>query len=488
MAEGKHLRGGVRYENVDPEYLAQRSLRKGAGWKLLWAMGVGAVISGYFSGWNTGLSVGGFGGLAIATILMTVMYVCMVYSIAELSAALPHAGGFYSFARNAFGPWGGMIVGISDTIEYVLTPAVVVYYIGGALSTILPDVPPWIWWVGFYTVFVGINVLGVSLTFKAGLVVTLLAMLVLAVFYVSAVTSGVFNPDLLLNVPADPGNSAFLPKGVYGIFAAIPFAIWFYLAIEQLPLAAEETVDAEKNMPKALIYGILTLILLTVLTLVINSGVGGGAVAIGPSTAPLPDGFQAIFGKGVTTVILTLIAVTGLVASLHTIIYAAGRVLFALSRSGYYPRWLSVTGARTRTPHRALVASAIIGLVVAWILQFNTDSKIGAALLSMAVFGAVISYTMVMLAFIRLRIAQPNLRRPYRSPLGIPGAAIGTVLSFLALIATPAVEANRPGVYGTAIFFAVMLIYFAVYSSKKLVAQSPEEEVALVRKSEAELA
>ncbi len=274
---------GVRYENVDAGYLDQRKLKKSAGWILLWALGVGAVISGDFGGWNLGLAAGGFGGLAIATALMTVMYVCMVYSIAELSAALPHAGGFYSFARNAFGPWGGMIVGISDTIEYVITPATIVFFIGGYMQTLLPSVPLPVWWAGFYAVFLALNILGVELTFKVGLAVTALAMLVLAAFYVAAIGSGAFKPTLLFNIPPDPGQTSFLPKGIFGIFAAIPFAIWFYLAIEQLPLAAEETKDVVTNMPKALIYGILTLIVLTVGTLILNTGIGGGAVAMGAS-------------------------------------------------------------------------------------------------------------------------------------------------------------------------------------------------------------
>lgn len=478
---------GVKYVDVAASYLDDRKLRKHAGWLLLWALGVGAVISGMYSGWNLGLAAGGFGGLAIATVLMTVMYVCMVYSIAELSAALPHAGGFYSFARNAFGPWGGMIVGISDTIEYVLTPAVIVFFIGGFMNTLLPAVPLWVWWAGFYAVFTLINIRGVEITFRVGLIVTVLAIVVLIAFFVLAIAKGAFNPALLFNIEPKAGGTTFLPFGAFGVYAAIPFAIWFYLAIEQLPLAAEETKDVVSDMPKALIYGILTLVGLALLTLVLNTGVGGGALAMGASGAPLPDGFKAIFGDGLTTAAFTVIALVGLVASFHTVIYAAGRVLFALSRSGYYPQWISVTGKTTHTPHRALILSAAVGFVVA--LVCSIDSKtVGAALLSMSVFGAVISYAMVMAAYIKLKITRPNLPRPYKSPLGIPGAVVGVVLALVGLTATMAVEANRPAVIGTAIFLVVMLTYFAFYSSKRLVAKAPEEEVALVAEAEKELA
>ncbi len=88
----------------------------------LWAMGVGAVISGDFFGWNFGLRDGGFGGMLLAVGVMTAMYLGLCLSIAEMSAALPHAGGAYSFARTAMGPWGGYITGLAENMEYILTP------------------------------------------------------------------------------------------------------------------------------------------------------------------------------------------------------------------------------------------------------------------------------------------------------------------------------------------------------------------------------
>lgn len=487
--------GGARYENVDQDYLDKRKLRKSAGWILLWALGVGAVISGDYFGWNFGLTAGGFWGLTIATFLMAVMYVCMVYSIAELSTALPHAGGFYSFTRNALGPLGGFICGVTDTIEYVVTPAVVVVGVGGYLNALVPSIPVWVWWLVSYIIFVAINIRGVELTLKVGLVITILATAVLVFFYIAAPLSGAFSWDLLFNIPPDPGQSAtWLPKGWSGVFYALPFAIWFYLAIEQLPLAAEETHDIVNDMPKALIWGIVTLLILSLFVLVLNSGVGGGAVAIGASAAPLSDGFQAIFGLGATSIILTLIGLTGLIASFHTIIYAYGRVLFALSRAGYFPRWISVV-SNNHTPHIALILGGVIGFVCALLLDFATrgvlgetaSAAVGGALLYMAVFGAVISYALVMLSYIVLKVKRPELPRPYKSPLGIPGAAVGTALAILALLACLTNPDYLRGVYGVVAFLIVALIYYFAYSSKRLVAQAPEEEVALLADAQKEL-
>jgi ethanolamine permease len=365
---------------------------------------------------------------------------------------------------------------------------VIVVGIGGYLHTLFPGVPTYLWWLLAYMVFVGINVKGVELTLKVGLLITLLAMAVLVIFYFGALFNGAFSWDLVFNMKPEPGNSTFLPKGWYGVFAALPFAIWFYLAIEQLPLAAEETVDVVKDMPKALILGIFTLLALSVFTLVLNPGVNGGAAAIGISEAPLADGFKAVFGAGATTTVLTLIALTGLIASFHTIIYAYGRVLFALSRAGYFPRWISVTGKTTHTPHYALISGAVIGFLCAVIIDRFGKGIVGAALLNMAVFGAVISYAAVMFAYIKLRQDRPELERPYKSPLGIAGAYVGAFLALLSLAATFAVPDYRPGVLGVAFFLITALLYFALYSSGRLVAQAPEEEVALILEAEKELA
>jgi ethanolamine permease len=106
----------------------------------------------------------------------------------------------------------------------------------------------------------------------------------------------------------------------------------------------------------------------------------------------------------------------------------------------------------------------------------------------MAVFGAVISYALVMISYIVLKINRPDLPRPYVSPLGVPGAAVGAVLAIIALFACFSIESYRPGVWGTAIFLAVCIVYYFIYSSRHLVAQAPEEEVALMAEAQKELA
>jgi ethanolamine permease len=405
-----------------------------------------------------------------------------------MSAAMPNAGGFYGFTRGTFGPGTAFLNSTTDMVEYVVTPAVIVAGIS-AYADVIVDLPNWIWWLGFYAVFVAINVWGTELTFKVALVVAGLSVLVLAVMYVGVLVTGSFDPDLLTNIPANPdraGSSSFLPEGYYGIWAALPFAIWFYLAIEQLPLAAEESHDVTRDMPRALITGMVALFVLSILTLVLNSGVGGGAIEVGSVAEPLNVAFIEIFGEGTGQKFLAAIALIGLVASFHAIIYAYGRVLFAASRSGYIPRSISKVTSR-KTPGRALVLGAVVGFVLVVLLDQYGDGSLGSALLTMAVFGATFSYALVMLTYVVWRKKRPNVDRPYVSPLGIVGGYLGLVISIVALAATVALEDNRPGVYGTAIFVGAMFVYYWFYSRHRLVANSPEEAIALMHEAEQEI-
>ena len=449
MAEKRH-EGGVSYHVPEKDYFEKRELRRHAGVFALWALGVGAVISGDFSGWNLGFAVGGWGGMFIATIVIAIMYLGLTYSIAEMSPALPHTGGAYSFARTAFGPWGGFITGIAENIEYVLTPAVIMFFIGSYLTAIFetPAAFQPVWWILGYVVFVGLNARGVELSFTVTVIVTLLAIAILLVFFVSAIPFFDFS-KYAMNIGVDAsgaavelpdGHGPFLPLGTHGILAALPFAVWLFLAIEELPLAAEESADPKRDMPKGIMLGMFTLIGLGFLVLLINPAIPitrevtdaagtttivHGAFALGTSGEPILDGFRAIFGSSAAK-ILALIAVAGLIASFHTIIFAYGRQIFSLSRAGYFPHFLSVTDGTHKTPNVALVAGGLLGLAVMLVVWFTmggdaAGSFIGGVLLNMAVFGAMFSYLLQALTFIKLRRSFPNIERPYRSPFGVLG-------------------------------------------------------------------
>ncbi|MBB4679243.1 ethanolamine permease [Crossiella cryophila] len=473
--------GGVDYTHVEAAYLEQRQLKKGAaGWVLLAGLGVSYVISGDFSGWNSGLAQGGFGGLLIATILVAVMYTCMVFGLAEMASAMPVAGAGYGFARRALGPLGGFATGTAILIEYTIAPAAISVFIGGYVQALglFGLTNGWPVYLVCYAIFVGVHLYGVGEALRLMFVITAIAVVGLVIFVVAMIP--MIDLSRLTDIPPTDavGASPFLPFGYAGILAAFVYGIWFFLAIEGVPLAAEEARDPRKDMPKGIVAAMLVLLVFAALILIAAPG-GAGSNALKSSDNPLPAALRAVYGSNaVIADIVNYIGLAGLVASFFSIIYGYSRQLFALSRAGYLPRKLSVTGKR-KTPILALLVPGAIGFILAAITQN------GAKLINIAVFGAAVSYVLMMVSHIVLRIREPNLPRPYRTPGGVVTTSIALVLAAAAVVATFLVDILAAGVMAG--IFLLALAYFWFYSRHHLVAQAPEEEFEAVRRATAEL-
>ncbi|MFF3860712.1 ethanolamine permease [Streptomyces sp. NPDC002209] len=462
-------------------YLERRTLRRGsAGWLLLTGLGVAYVVSGDFSGWNVGLAQGGFGGLAIATALMGAMYACLVFSLAELSAILPTAGGGYGFARRALGTWGGFLTGTAILIEYILAPAAIAIFIGDYVESLdlFGLTSGWPVYLACFAIFIGIHLWGVGEALRFSLVVTAIAVIALIVFALGAFTG--FDPSNLDDIAVDTtaaGSSSWLPLGVLGIWAAFPFGMWFFLGVEGVPLAAEEAKDPVRSMPRALSISMGILVLLALVTFLASTG-ARGADAIKDAGNPLVVALEGNPGLSWLKTFVNYAGLAGLVASFFSLIYAGSRQLFALSRAGYLPRFLSLTSKR-KAPYLGLLIPGAIGFALA------AATGNGPRMLNIAVFGATISYALMALSHIVLRRREPGLERPYRTPGGIATSSVAFVLALSALVATFLVDKDAAfialGVY------AVALAYFALYSRHHLVASAPEEEFAALAEAEAEL-
>jgi len=473
---------GATYTRAGQDYFQKRTLKRSAGIWGLWGLAVAAVISGDFSGWNFGIDYAGFGGMLIAFVILVAMYYGMIFAIGEMAAAMPHTGGAYSFARSAMGPWGGLVTGLAETIEYVATTAVIVYFSASYADAITSELlnfslPAWVWWIILYAVFIGLNSAGAAISFKFAIVVSIISIAIILVFSAMAIFSGAFEWANLWDIAPDPGQTEFLPHGVVPILFALPFAMWFFLGIEELPLAAEESHNPERDIPRAGFIARTTLIITGLLVLFLNTGVVG-AEATGTAGEPLLDGFRAIVGDQLAA-ILALFALIGLLASLQGIMFAYGRNMYSLSRAGYYPRFLSLTGKR-QTPWVALLVGAVIGFIALVLVESlgGAGGVAGAIVLNIAIWGAVIAYALQMVSFIILRRKFPNANRPYRSPWGVPGAVIALVISVLIFFGFFINEPARPAIIAIAIVYVVILIGFAVFFRHRLVL-SPEEEYAL---------
>ena len=474
--------GRVTYVTTDKDYFSKRQLKRTAGAFGLWSIGVAAVVSGDFSGWNGGIAQAGWGGMLIAAFVVYLMYVLMLNSISEMASAMPHTGGAYSFARAAMGPWGGFFTGLAETVEYVMTAATIVYFSSAYADAILLDLTGWsldehglrwVWWLILYVVFVLINWAGAETSFRFAGVVSVAALAIVAIFGVGALVTGKADFSSLLNIAPEAGGSAFLPFGAGAIFFAMPFAMWLFLGIEQLPLSAEEVRDPERNIPKSSRLCIFTLGLSALIIVFLNPAVVGSRNLAG-SDEPLLDGYRAILPGNLASV-LSIFALVGLLASVQGIMYAYGRNLYSLSRAGYYPAFLSLTGKR-KTPYWGLIVGAVIGFAALFIIAYGGEGA-GSVVLNIAVWGAVLAYLLQMVSYVLLKKRMPDIERPFVSRFGTAGAVIAGLLALCIFVAVLLNPDYRLAVYAMVAIYVLATVFFAVYGRKHLVL-SPEEEFA----------
>lgn len=460
------------------EFMEHRQLKKGvAGWMLLATLGVSYVISGDYAGWNFGIATAGWGGMLVAALLMGLMYFTLVLVLAELSAAIPTAGGGYSFARRAMGPVGGFATGLAVLLEYAIAPAAIVIFIGQYVDALMGWNGPMVY-AAFYIVFIGVHLIGAGEAMRTMMVITAFA--VIAVIATGIGLFPHFEVANLFDIAANPevsGSTTFLPEGWGGVWAALPFGIWLFLAVEGVPLAAEEAKDPAKDVPRGIIAAMLFLLCSATMVMLLVPG-AAGAKAAGSYGAPLVDALRAVYGENsMLASFVNVVGLAGLIASFFSIIYGYSRLVFALSRGGYLPEVLSRTGER-KVPVWGLIIPGIVGFIASL-------SGEGDMMIMIAVFGATISYALQCYSFILLRNKEPDLARPYKTPGGKLTACISMILAIIALTSCFVYD-SRAAFWAVGLYAAGML-YFFVFKYKEVSKHSAAEEFAAIQEAEEEL-
>jgi ethanolamine permease len=406
----------------------------------LWAIAVGLVISGEYFGWNYGWGVAGTIGFLIATLIITVMYITFIFSYTELTTSIPHAGGAFAYSYRAMGPFGGLIAGYATLIDFLLATPAIAFALGSYLHFLYPAIPVLQSALFFNVVFIFINILGVKESATFSVFITILAVAELLLFM------GVIGPHFkMANYISNP-----MPFGWTGIFAALPYAVWFYLAIEGVAMVAEEVNDPERNIPKGYISGLATLTFLALGVMILTGGITDWR-KLSSLDYPLPEAIAVVLGKGSgLTKIFASIGLFGLVASFHGTILASSRQVFAMARSGYLPRGLAKINHRFKTPHWSVIAGGFVSFVA---LFTGTTSQV----IILSVLGAVVMYMMSMISLFILRKKEPGLSRTFKAPFYPVFPAIALILSTVCLVAIIYYNLMVSGIFLAGLAAAIIL-------------------------------
>ena len=440
------------------------TLGKTLGSFQLWGIAVGLVISGEYFGWSYGWASAGTLGFLVTSLFIALMYTTFVFSFTELTTAIPHAGGPFEYSRRAFGPTGGYIAGFATLVEFVFAPPAIALAIGAYMNVQFPALDPkWVA-VGAYVVFMALNIAGMRIAASFELAVTLIAIFELLVF-MGVVAPGFSAAQFVKGGWA--GSDTFSLGAISGIVAAIPFAIWFFLAIEGVAMAAEEARNPHRSIPIAYIGGIVTLVVLAMGVMVVAGG-SGDWTQLANINDPLPQAMKNVVGQSSGWLhMLVWLGLFGLVASFHGIIIGYSRQIFALSRAGYLPKVLGRIHPKRGTPHVAILAGGGIGIAAIFsdqLVQIG-GQPLTANIVTMSVFGAIVLYIISMASLFKLRRSEPNLERPFSAPVFplFPAFALGAaVVCLLTMIYFNALMAG--------LFVALMAIgyvYFRTTSGRR---------------------
>jgi ethanolamine permease len=374
-------------------------LKKTLGPLQVWALAVGLVISGEYFGWSYGWSVSGTFGFLIATLSVALFFTAFIFSLTELSTSIPEAGGPYAYAQRALGKHWAHFTAMLTLIEFIFAPPAIAFALGGYLHVLVPSVSALHLALGMMVLFGSLNFLSLHFSARFELVVTILAVVELLIFM------GVLLPHFKWSHFSANGWD----HGTTGIFASIPFAIWFFLGIEGVAMASEEVKNPKRDLPIGYISGILTLVFLAVGVMLAAGGAGNWR-ELSDIDYPIPKAVGMALGEGHPWVkAFAGIGLFGLVASLNGIIIGASRQLFAVSRAHILPyRWSRVN--RFGSPSICVAITTAVGIVA--ILSGKTGE-----LITLAGIGACAMYFMCMVSLFALRRKEPQMARPFKVPL-----------------------------------------------------------------------
>jgi ethanolamine permease len=487
----------VRPEELRPEeraFLEKHALKKPLRVLDIWALGVGVVVAGAYFGWNLGLKDNGPVAMLVASLIVCLLYLTWVLALAELSVAMPFAGGPLAYGRRAANPLLGFVMGWSMFLECLFAAIGTALATGGYIAFLInPDNPNPIVKVvtGVLTavIFFGLHAWGVKEQSRAMALMTYGALAGLVLFCVVAATH--FSWERVW-----PRDDLLHGKGWRAVLDAVPFALWWLVMIETVALSAEEAHEPHRTIPRGLTWAQLTLIAVVVLTWLFACGAmdsqdlavtpkldANGAAVLGDDGKPMTEDVDYPLAKAFRQIPagesrplfygFGLIALFGLIASYHGMIYGASRQAFALGRAGYLPRILGEVHATRRTPVIALLISSLI--VVAFVVaNLWFKDAVGIAVL-VSTLTALIWYVLAMVCLYVLRRRHPELFRKYRAPVYKILPAVVIVLSvFAALVygGSGHAEVVIPLAGG---LYAVGLGYYLLWGRKHLQAAAPEE-------------
>jgi amino acid transporter len=334
------------------------------------------------------------GAVALVYLLATFAMGFTAWSYAEMSRVVPHAGSVFAYASEGLGRPAGFLAGWLAMLDYLLIPSVAYLFSGIALHALMPDVPAWVFTVLAFVVTTALNLAGVGVAARVGLVVLVAEIAVLVVFVVVAVAA------LAVAGPSRPWLSPLSGLGAFDlsvVIGAISVAVLSYLGFDAIASFAEETTGSSREVGRAILFCLAVAGLL----FVVQTWLASVLSPLNPAdlaARPERQGtvFYDITRAALAPWLATLMAVTKAVGpafAAMTAQAAAARLLFGMARDGRLPLVLARVDARHGVPRASLITAATLTLFVSVWAARRADGL--DLLVSIVDVGALAAFTLL---------------------------------------------------------------------------------------------
>lgn len=346
----------------------------------------------------------------LSFLIASVAAMFTAFSYAELSAAFPKAGGEYMYAKKAFGKKTGIFLGVTISLNGIISGATVAVGFAGYLTELIGT--GWlIGSLGIIALIFIVNASGIRESSVVNIIFTIIeAGGLIFVIYSAFPSIGEVN---YMELP---------PRGLNGILEASALAFFAYIGFEEIVKLAEETKNPEKNIPRALftaniiVIAIYALVAICVVSVIPYE-------ELGKSDSPLADVIGKKYGKA-GVIIISVIALFATSNTILSNMLGSSRVLLNMSKETKMLKRFSYVSPKRKTPVAALIIIFVIMCGFAFIGNIETIARIATVFI-------FITFIIVNLSVIVLRIRDKKLTRPYRIPLNIKNMPVISILGIL---------------------------------------------------------
>ena len=391
----------------------EQKLKRSLGLWSLTAIGLGAIIGAGMFTLAGGVARTDAGpGVTISFVVAGIAAGCAALAYAEFAGLIPKAGSAYSYGYSVLGEVVGWFIGWDLLLEYTAITAVVAIGISGYLNTLLKSfgiaLPAWM--LGAPStghghkveLFAVILCLLVAYLLNRGIQSSVRAESVLVVVKIAIVVTVIVVGVFYIKT----GNYApYLPFGVGGAVTGAATVFFAMFGFDAMSTAAEESKDAQRALPKAILLSLGVATVLYLLAATVLTGMQHYA-RINTKSA-FATAFQAV-GQTQVARVVAIGAVVGIITVMFSVALGASRVWYAISRDGLLPRWFAQTN-RNAVPHRP---TWIIGIVAAGIGGFVPILQVA----QLTNIGILVAFIIVSGAVAVLRYRSPELPRTFRCP------------------------------------------------------------------------